>query len=120
EHYHRIRLRQFTRPLLHAFRVAPDGAFDDVLRTGYVVPRTRFDELDRLARVQHRLDILHRDSRHISELFLYQGARRVELRSILVTTLYGVPVDVAYEGVDVGLHISAEVNVISVLVHIES
>jgi hypothetical protein len=41
EHYHRIRFRQFTRPLLHALRVAPDRAFDDVLRTGYVVPRTR-------------------------------------------------------------------------------
>jgi hypothetical protein len=41
EHYHRIRFRQLTRPLLHALRVAPDGAFDDFLRTGYVVPRTR-------------------------------------------------------------------------------
>src|SRR5262249_50852027 len=116
EHYHRIRFRQFTRPLLHTLRVAPDRACDDVLRTGYVVPRTRVDELDRLALVQHRLDIFHRDSRHISELFLHQWARRLELRRILVTALYGVPVDVAYEGVDVGLHISAEVNVIGVLV----
>src|SRR5262245_54335321 len=120
EHYHRIRFRQFTRPLMHALRVAPDGAFDDFLRTGYVVPRTRIDELDRLALVQHRLDIFHRDSRQISELFLRQGARRLELRRVLVTTLYGVPVDVAYEGVDIGLHICAEVNVIGVLVHIES
>jgi len=84
------------------------------------VLRTRIDELDRLALVQQRLDIFHRDSRQISELFLHQGARRLELRRILVTTLYGVPVDVAYEGVDVGHHISAEVNVIGVLVHIES
>src|SRR5215831_3494060 len=120
EHYHRIRFRQFTRPLLHALRVAPDRAFDDVLRTGYVVPRTRIDELDQLAFVQHRLDIFHRDSRQIGELFLHQWARRLEFRRILVTTLYGVPVDVAYEGVDVGLHISAEVNVIGVLVHVES
>src|SRR5262245_40059528 len=120
EHYHRIRFRQFTRPLLDALRVAPDRAFDDVLRTGYVVPRTRIDELDQLAFVQHRLDIFHRDSRQISELFLRQGARRLELRRILVTPLHGGPVDVAYEGVDVGLHIGAEVNVIGVLVHVES
>src|SRR5262249_35661124 len=120
EHYHWIRFRKFRRPLLHALRAAPDGAFDDVLRTGYVVPRTGVDELDRLAFIQHRPDIFHRDSRQISELFLRQGARRLELRRILVTTLYGVPVDVAYEGVDVGLHISAEVYVIGVLVHIES
>src|SRR4029453_19516984 len=52
EHYHRIRFRQFTRPLLHALRVAPDRAFYDVLRTGYVVPRTCVDELDRLAPAQ--------------------------------------------------------------------
>src|SRR5262249_58523666 len=68
EHYHWIRFRQFRRPLLHALRVAPDGAFDDVLCTGYVVPRTRVDELDRLALIQHRPDIFHRDSRQISEL----------------------------------------------------
>src|SRR5262249_61205282 len=39
---------------------------------------------------------------------------------IMVSTLSGLPFDVAYEGVEVGLHISAEVNVIGVLVHIES
>ena len=76
---HRIGFREVTDPFLHPIRIAPDGAVHDVLAAGDVMPGTGIDDLHRRAGVQHGLHFLDGNSRQISELFLHEGMRRLDL-----------------------------------------
>src|SRR4029450_10518723 len=77
------------------------------------------DDLDRLARAQHRLHFLDGDTREVPELLLHERSWCVDPRRVLVALLRRWPIDVALERIDVGRGVCAEVDVVGVLVHVE-
>src|SRR5438128_41190 len=81
--------------------------------------RARVDELHLLARREHRLHLVDRHAGQLAELLLHQPSRRLDLAGVVVAILHCLPVDIAHEGVDVGLGIGAEIDVVRVLEHIE-
>src|SRR5215218_11353457 len=96
-----LRLRELAHPILHAFGIAPRGAFDDVLLARDEMPRARVDELHRLSGVEHRLHFFDADGRQIAKLRLLERARRRDLGRILISRFDRFPVEISHEGVNV-------------------
>src|SRR5207237_8632556 len=120
EHHDRVRFRQSPGPVMNALGIAPDRTIHDVLLAGNVRPRASIDDLDRLAGVQHSLDFLDPNTRQIPELLLDEGSGRLDLWRILIARLCRHPIDVALKRIYVRLRVRPEVNVVGMLVHIES
>src|SRR6267143_7144517 len=59
------------------------------------------------------------DTGQIAKLFLHQWTRRLNFQRVLVALLDCRPIDVAHERVDIRPRVGAEVDVVSVLVHVE-
>src|SRR6267142_7023084 len=101
-------LRQGADPIVETFGVAPYGSIHDVLRLRGVVLRARIDDLNRRPRLHHLPDFLDGDRRYVGKLLLLKWPRWRDLDGILVTLLYGGPIDVAHEGGDIGAGVRAE------------
>src|SRR5262245_53471472 len=120
KHHDRVGLREFAKPLLDALRITPHGAIHDVLLTRDVGAWTSIHDLDWSAGVDHGLDVLDGDARQIPELFLDERSWPLDPRCVLVARLGRRPVDVPLERIDVRLRVGPEVDVIGMLVHVES
>src|SRR5437870_1845869 len=112
-------LRQGADPLVDALGIPPDSAVDDVLRPRAVVTRPGIDDLDTLTGVQQLLNLFRRDGWQVAELRLLEPSRRRHTRGIGVPRFDRLPVDIAHEGRNIGGRVRAEVDVVSVLVHVE-
>ena len=119
ENNHRLGLGELTHPIIQTLRIVPNRPDHDVLTPGEVVRRASVDDLHRRSRVEHRLHLLDSDRGQFAILFLLEWPRRRNLDRVFVTSLHRVPVDVAHERIDISRGIGTEVEVISVLVHVE-
>src|SRR6516162_11133676 len=90
------------------------------MRSGAVVPGARVYDLHRLPGLNHAFDLLDGDRWEIGELFLYESRRPLHLHGVLVSLQSSVPFDVPHEGSDVGSRIRAELEMVGVLVHVQS
>jgi hypothetical protein len=59
--------------------IAPHGALHDVFLPGDIGSRAGIDDLDRLASIQHGLDVLDTDRGKVAELLLNERTRRCGL-----------------------------------------
>src|SRR5262245_4636774 len=119
KHYDRVGFRQLPNPFVDPLRVTPYRAVHDVLLSRDVRPGAGIDDLDRLARVQHGLDVLDRDTGQVAELLLDEGPRSLDSGRVLVARLRRHPIDVAVEGIDIRGRVRSEIDVVRVLVHVQ-
>src|SRR4029450_5090722 len=119
KHYDRVGFRQLPDPFVDPLRVTPYRAVHDVLLSRDIRPWAGIDDLDRLSRVQHGLDLLDRNTGQVAELLLDEGPRSHGPSRVLVARLRRHPIDVAVEGIDIGGRVRSEIDVVRMLVHVQ-
>src|SRR6266850_439974 len=117
---HGLVLRKTCHPFFYALRITPDRPVDDVLRSSAVVARPRIDDLYSLPGAKHLLNLFGGDGWHVLEFWLVERSGPGDCHGVGVPRLDRLPVNVAHEGSDVRRRIRSVLNVISVLVHVQS